>query len=66
MSSQNPQVVIDEKKQTVTIVLPLLKPEPSKSGKSRVIATTRGNYKSPTEFDGKPVTVGVNVYVPER
>ena len=38
---------------------------PSKSGKTTVIATSSGNQTfSDITFDGKPVTVGVNAYVP--
>ncbi len=59
-------VTIDEKKKTVTIVMPLTKPTPSKSGKTMVIATTRGNQRTDTKFDGEPVTIGVNVYYPNK
>ena len=55
------KVTINEKAGTVTVVLPLT-PGPSKSGKSMVIASTRGNQTSTAVFNGKPVTVGVNAY----
>ena len=55
------KVTINEKAGTVTVVLPLT-PGPSKSGKSMVIASTRGNQTSTATFNGKPVTVGVNAY----
>ena len=55
------KVTINEKAGTVTVVLPL-SPGPSKSGKSMVIASTRGNQTSTATFNGKPVTVGVNAY----
>jgi len=59
----DPNLVIDEKKKTVTITLPLIHRE-SKSGKSYVIASTDGNIP----FDGvmhkgKTVTCGVNCYI---
>jgi hypothetical protein len=38
----------------------------SASGKSRVVATTRGNQESELVVDGKHVVVGVNAYVPVR
>ena len=55
------KVTINEKSGTVTVVLPLT-PGPSKSGKSMVIASTRGNQTSTAVYNGKPVTVGVNAY----
>jgi len=38
-------------------------PQPSKSGKNLVVATTRGNVATSTTYDGKPITVGVNAYI---
>ena len=55
------KVTLNEKAGTLTVVLPLT-PGPSKSGKSLVIASTRGNQTTPATFDGKPVTLGVNAY----
>lgn len=36
----------------------------SKSGKSRVHASTNGNKDSDLEVDGKPLTIGLNAYTP--
>ena len=55
------KVTLNEKAGTLTGVLPLT-PGPSKSGKSLVIASTRGNQTTTATFDGKPVTLGVNAY----
>ena len=55
------KVTINEKAGTLTVVLPIT-PGPSKSGKSLVIASTRGNQTTTATFDGKPVTLGVNAY----
>jgi len=55
------KVTLNEKAGTLTVVLPLT-PGPSKSGKSMVIASTRGNQTSTAVYNGKPVTVGVNAY----
>tara|TARA_R100001086_G_scaffold2066_1_gene1407 strand:+ start:352 stop:534 length:183 start_codon:yes stop_codon:yes gene_type:complete len=55
------KVTINEKAGTLTVVLPIT-PGPSKSGKSLVIASTRGNQTTTAVFDGKPVTLGVNAY----
>lgn len=57
-----PEVTVDKKKGTITIVLPLQKPERSASGKTMVIATTRGNIQPGETYEGKPITIGVNVY----
>ena len=53
---------INQKAKTLTVTLPL-SVGPSKSGKTTVIASSRGNqtFKDVT-FDGKPVTVGLNAY----
>jgi hypothetical protein len=46
------------------IELPLQTPQASASGKTLVVATTRGNVKLPdVVVDGKPVTIGVNAYI---
>jgi hypothetical protein len=45
------------------IRLPLLDATPSASGKTLVVATTRGNQKTDLRIDGKVVTVGVNAYI---
>ena len=55
------KVTLNEKAGTLTVVLPIT-PGPSKSGKSLVIASTRGNQTTTATFDGKPVTLGVNAY----
>jgi|TARA_Y100000296_G_C5018248_1_gene178518 hypothetical protein len=55
------KITINEKANTMTVTLPLT-PGPSKSGKSMVIASTRGNQTSTATYDGKPVTVGLNAY----
>lgn len=46
------------------IRLPLQLPSPSASGKTLVVATTHGNRPTSAVIDGKPVTVGVNAYIP--
>ncbi len=61
MSLRN--VTIDEKAKTITIVLDLDSPRPSASGKTLVVASTRGNSTTDATVDGKPVTVGVNAYI---
>jgi len=38
-------------------------PIPSASGKTLVVASTRGNQVTTTEVNGKPVTIGLNAYI---
>lgn len=47
----------------LVIRIPLQTPTPSASGKTLVVATTRGNQQTTTQVDGKFVTVGVNAYI---
>ena len=54
--------VVDEKKGTLTITLPL-EPKKSASGKSTVIASTRGNMAVDAKYKGETVTIGVTAYV---
>ena len=48
----------------LVIRLPLNRPPvPSSSGKTLVVASTRGNRQTDAVIDGRPVVVGVNAYV---
>jgi hypothetical protein len=48
----------------LVIRLPLNKPPiPSSTGKSLVVASTRGNQQTEAVVNGQPVTVGVNAYI---
>lgn len=58
-----PTVVIDTKKKTMTVTMPLGKPTPSASGKTLVIASTRGNLKTGVKYEGKEITLGLNAYI---
>ncbi len=48
----------------LVITIPLQKPTPSTSGKTLVVASTRGNVKTSAQVDGKDITIGVNAYIP--
>lgn len=39
-------------------------PQPSASGKTLVVASSRGNKVSEAVIDGKQVVIGLNAYVP--
>lgn len=54
---------VTAKGKRLIIELDLQDPTPSASGKTLVVATTRGNQSSELVIDGKNVTVGVNAYI---
>jgi hypothetical protein len=54
---------VDKDKGELVIRIPLQQPTPSASGKTLVIASTRGNVTTKTEYDGKPITIGLNAYL---
>lgn len=47
----------------LVITAPLGTPQPSASGKTLVVASTRGNMKTTAMVNGKPVTIGLNAYI---
>jgi len=51
------------KNNKLCIEIDLEKPTPSSSGKTLVVASTRGNVVTAVEIDGKPVTIGLNAYI---
>ena len=48
----------------LVIRIDLQEPTPSTSGKTLVVATTHGNTVSTATVNGKPVTIGINAYIP--
>ena len=47
----------------ITLPVDTKDPPVSKSGKSRVVASTRGNVQTSLQIKGKNVTVGANAYI---
>ena len=47
------------------ITCDLGKPTPSASGKTLVVVSTRGNIKTSCMIEGKPLTIGLNAYIPK-
>ena len=47
----------------IRIACNVTNPPTSASGKSRVVASTRGNKVTGLEIDGKPLTIGLNAYI---
>jgi hypothetical protein len=45
------------------IRIPITKATPSASGKTLVVASTRGNQKTGLQIDGNDLYLGVNAYV---
>lgn len=54
---------VEIKDNKLIITMDLQTPQPSASGKTLVVASSRGNVKTTCEVDGKPITVGVNAYI---
>ncbi len=48
----------------LVIRISLQEPTPSASGKTLVVASTRGNVQTDATVSGKPVTIGVNGLYP--
>ena len=48
---------------TLVIRLPINRPTPSATGKTLVVASTRGNQKTGLQIEGKDLYLGVNAYV---
>lgn len=56
------QVTVEGKE--LVIRIPLQEPTKSASGKTLVVASSRGNKVTEAKVNGKKVTVGVNAYIP--
>jgi hypothetical protein len=56
-------VEVDDKKKELVVRIPLETPKPSASGKTLVVASTRGNVTTKAEVNGKPVIIGLNAYI---
>jgi hypothetical protein len=54
---------VEIKNGKLCIEIDLEKPTPSSSGKTLVVASTRGNTVTAVMVDGKPVTIGLNAYI---
>ncbi len=54
---------VEIKDNKLYIEIDLQAPTPSSSGKTLVVASTRGNTVTGAVIDGKPVTIGLNAYI---
>lgn len=59
----NMAMKVEIKDNKLCIEIDLETPTPSSSGKTLVVASTRGNAVTDIEIDGKPVTIGLNAYI---
>jgi|GEM_PF-91771 len=56
-------MTVEIKGNKLCIEIDLEKPTPSSSGKTLVVASSRGNAVTTAMVDGKPVTIGLNAYI---
>ncbi len=56
-------MTVEIKNNKLYIEIDLEKPVRSSSGKTLVVASSRGNVETTAEVDGKPVTIGLNAYI---
>jgi len=56
-------MIVEIKGNKLCIEIDLEKPTSSASGKTLVVASTRGNAVTDAMVDGKPVTIGLNAYI---
>ncbi len=54
---------VEIKNGKLCIEIDLEKPTPSSSGKTLVVASTRGNTVTTVMVEGKPVTIRLNAYI---
>jgi len=54
---------VEIKGNDLVITIPMQKPAPSASGKTLVVASSRGNKATAALVDGKPIIVGLNAYI---
>jgi len=54
---------VEIKDNKLCIEIDLEQPKPSSSGKTLVVASTRGNVVTTAQVDGKPIVIGLNAYI---
>ena len=54
---------VEIKDNQLILTMDMQTPAPSASGKTLVVASSRGNQKTDAMVDGKNVTVGFNAYI---
>ena len=56
-------MTVEIKGNKLCIEIDLETPTLSSSGKTLVVASTRGNTVTTAEVNGKPITIGLNAYI---
>ena len=56
-------MTVEIKGNKLCIEIDLENPTPSSSGKTLVVARSRGNAVTTAEVDGNPITIGLNAYI---
>jgi len=56
-------ITVEIKNNQLHIIADIETPTPSASGKTLVVASTRGNMATTAQVDGKPVIIGLNAYI---
>jgi hypothetical protein len=56
-------LTVNREGDTLIIRIAIKRPTPSASGKTLVIASTRGNQKTSIQVEGKDLYLGINAYV---
>jgi hypothetical protein len=57
------ELTVSREGDLLVIRIPITKATPSASGKTLVVASTRGNLKTSLQIDGKDLYLGLNAYV---
>ena len=57
------EAIIKDGKLIITIAADVTNPRPSKSGKTRIVASSNGNITTKVLVDGKPLIIGLNAYI---
>jgi len=56
-------ITAEIKGKQLVLTIDMQTPSPSASGKTLVVASSRGNTATTAVVDGKPLIVGVNAYI---
>ena len=59
----NANATIDSKRNVLIIEIPLQAPTPSTTGKSRIVASTRGFVGTEAKVEGRNVSISVNAVI---
>lgn len=54
---------VEQKGNDLVITIPMQTPQESASGKTLVVASSKGNQETTVIVNGKPVIVGLNAYI---